>query len=180
MDAQEPTVATGSVETKEDADEPLATAAEIAAKISASLADKGISSDNFKPETKSEEKTIFETLGIETEEKKPEKIIIKNSFTEVLDINESRHRYYLNKATTQDPIESEYSVSIVSKGRYYPDRRLATEKEPPLRLEVSGPDEESVKSAIAKLKDIMEKGPPETIPTISHVEYRYFCRFLFV
>lgn len=151
-------------------EEPLAAAAEIAAKISASLADKVSHSEPVPAEPRKEEKTIFETLGMDADEKRAEKkISIDDTFTEILDINETRHRYYLNKAATQEPLEREFAVTIVSKGRYYPDRRLATEKEPPLRLEVFGPNEENVKATIAKLKDMMEKGPPETIPTLSYV-----------
>lgn len=111
-----------------------------------------------------EEPSLLESLGIKTDPTKGEKKIKADeaAFVERLDINDTRHRYYLTKEATQEAIEIEFDVKLKTKGKYYPNRALATEKDPPLQVEIYGTDEATVKEALAKLKEMAEKGP--TLP----------------
>ena len=77
-----------------------------------------------------------------------------------MDVNDNRHRYHLIKAQTVAEIEQHSGAMLVVRGKYYPDRKLATEKDPPLHIEVSGTCQEFVDKAVEKLEQIKTSGPP--------------------
>lgn len=105
----------------------------------------------------------MKVLGIEDSEEKVEKTPTKlHAFTETVDINESRHRYYLMKPTTIKEIEEEFKVTIAVKGKYYPDRKLAAKDgELPLFIEVSSNDVKAISEAVKKINSLKENGPPK-------------------
>lgn len=47
-------------------------------------------------------------------------------------------------------------LEITTRGKYYPDVKLATEKEPPLYLFISADDQASLDKAIAKVNELIE------------------------
>ena len=59
-------------------------------------------------------------------------------------------------------IEEQTSTLIQTRGKYLPDKSMASVLNPALYLEVSGPTQESVDNAIVRIKDIMENGLVET------------------
>jgi len=162
----------------------MAAAAQIAAKIKASLVAKGIEIDEKveEPNThiheipaaepaegllteKKEEKSLLESLGIATGEQKTSEEKLKHldefsAFSQTVDINDTRHRYFLCKPATLEAIEKDFGVTVVTKGKYCPDRRLATEKDPPLCLEIHGSVNENVEKAVTRLRELIESGPP--------------------
>lgn len=82
-----------------------------------------------------------------------------------LDINDSRHRYHLIKPTIVRDIESTHQVVIKVVGKYYPDRSLVKENDPPpLKLIISAKDAAGLQAALAKLNDIRDNGPPPPPP----------------
>lgn len=152
----------------------LAAVSEIAAKIkanieaqSAPLAAKRIEEDGREPhmtEIKEEAVTspsLLESFGIKTDDEKAAKKPKLSEMTVLrkLDINDTRHRYYLSKASTQQEVEKYFDVNIMTKGKYCPDRRLATEKDPALYLEIHGKTDEDVERAVERLVEMIEKGP---------------------
>lgn len=52
---------------------------------------------------------------------------------------------------------------VKSKGKYYPDRQMATEKEPALCLEIAAPSQEVLDEVTTYVAELIEKGP--TLPT---------------
>jgi hypothetical protein len=46
---------------------------------------------------------------------------------------------------------------VTTKGQWYPDRSLATEKDPPLYLHITATTQESLDKAIAMVQDLIDK-----------------------
>lgn len=55
-------------------------------------------------------------------------------------------------------------MSVAVRGKYYPDRSMATEKDPALCLDVAGHSKEVVDVAIKRITELMESGPPPAKP----------------
>ena len=91
-------------------------------------------------------------------------------FDGIVDINDTKHRYHLCKASTLDQLEEKAGdgVVICSRGKYYPDRAFATEKDPPLALCIEALTEEGLSKCIKLIKDLVETGPP--MPPISSLD----------
>lgn len=51
-------------------------------------------------------------------------------------------------------------VSVETRGRYYPDRAIATNLHPPLHLVLSGPTRETVIDAASRILKLLEEQPP--------------------
>lgn len=106
--------------------------------------------------------TVAEVLAsIEQDKEKRAKMEDKKAnlhFKASVGINDSRHRYVLTKTATQMKIEEQTRTLIQTKGKYLPDKSMASVLDPALYLEVSGSTQESVDTAIASIKDIMENG----------------------
>lgn len=80
-------------------------------------------------------------------------------FTEKIDINDTRNRYFLASQRTLDELETLTGAKCISKGKYYPDRSLALqEREPPLYLHVTASTREILDEAIKWIKEIKDKG----------------------
>ena len=50
-------------------------------------------------------------------------------------------------------------MAILSRGKYYPNRSMATEKDPPLLLEIRAKSQDALDKALAHIKELIEKGP---------------------
>lgn len=188
----------------EATDEPaLAAVTEIAAKIKANLEAQGASlekepateedsnfndlknlipvedsSSGTKDEIRSpkNESSLLKSFGIKVDDEKAAKKPKLSDLTvlQKLDINDTRHRYYLSKASTQQEVEKEFDVTIITKGKYCPDRRLATEKDPALYLEIHGKTDEDVEKAVVRLGELIENGPVlQAAPQSSQVSFRH-------
>lgn len=77
-----------------------------------------------------------------------------------MDVNDTRHRYHLIKPQSLAEIETAVGCSIVVRGKYYPDRSLATERDPPLCLDVSAPSQAVLDAAVARINELKEHGAP--------------------
>lgn len=57
---------------------------------------------------------------------------------------------------------------MTTRGKYYPDKQLATEKDPPLFLHVTASTREALNAAVKKINELMEQSftpaPPSTTP----------------
>lgn len=106
---------------------------------------------------------------------------------DTIDINDCRHRYHLTKSLTIKQIEETTGALLLVRGKYYPDRKLATsEREPPLLIEVAAHTETALKEAIRKIREIMQTGPPvasghrertESSPSASFSASKVFAPF---
>lgn len=81
-----------------------------------------------------------------------------NERTEIIDINESRHRYHFTREATQKEINQQFNVQICTLGKYYPDRSLSTPSCPPLAVQIRGASE-SVSKALDFITTVLKEGP---------------------
>jgi hypothetical protein len=49
------------------------------------------------------------------------------------------------------------SIDVTTRGKYYPDKSLATEKDPPLYLHITAASQESLDEAVKKIEEMMEQ-----------------------
>lgn len=109
------------------------------------------------------QKTLSQSFGLDKEDpiKKPisKNLLKKVNIKQTVDINDTRHRYFLTKSQTQSDLEKEYGVTILVRGKYFPDRRLATEREPALCMDIMGDYANKVEECIQKIKEIIINGP---------------------
>ncbi|KAK9456209.1 hypothetical protein V1511DRAFT_261829 [Dipodascopsis uninucleata] len=78
-----------------------------------------------------------------------------NDFTKDIEINHLRNRYTLTRGQTQSMIKQETGADVTTRGRYYPDKSLATEKEPPLYLHVTSLTKEGLDKAVKIIEDLI-------------------------
>ncbi|KAF0477755.1 kh domain-containing protein [Gigaspora margarita] len=150
-----------------DSIDPNIAAAVAAAKINAMLAAKGIQVP-AKPLIVTPKLDISENGS--SEDSKASKMAIKDSdleFTHDITINDCKNRYLLTKGATQQQIQKETGADVTTRGKYYPDKLLATEKDPPLYLHVTASTKEALNAAINKIGELMEQTftPAPSTPT---------------
>jgi hypothetical protein len=68
-------------------------------------------------------------------------------------------------------LETKFKVIVKSKGKYYPDRRMATERDPALCLEIAAPSQEVLDEVTTYVAELIEKGPtvPASQPSVAMV-----------
>ncbi|KDN39953.1 hypothetical protein K437DRAFT_258837 [Tilletiaria anomala UBC 951] len=84
-------------------------------------------------------------------------------FLHKIEINDQRNRYMLTKGQTQQSILRETGASVTTKGTWYPDKSLATAQDPPLYLEVSAVNQETLDKGIRMIADLMKQDVPQLI-----------------
>ncbi|KAJ3193240.1 Checkpoint kinase 2 [Irineochytrium annulatum] len=72
-------------------------------------------------------------------------------------INDLKNRYLLTKGSTQLEIKKETGADVVTRGKYYSDVKMATEKDPPLYLHISAINEDILEKAIKKIEELIEQ-----------------------
>ncbi|KAI7902199.1 uncharacterized protein BX663DRAFT_436087 [Cokeromyces recurvatus] len=114
---------------------------EAAARINAMLAQKGIPLD---------EKSVSKADG---------------EFVKDITINDLKNRYMLTRGATQTQIQQETGADVITRGKYYPDVSLATDKEPPLYLHITASTKESLDKAVKKIQELIETTQVPTLAT---------------
>ncbi|CAG8800236.1 8935_t:CDS:2, partial [Racocetra persica] len=144
--------------------DPNVAAAVAAAKINAMLAAKGIQVP-AKPLIITPKLDISENGS--SEDSKASKKDSDLEFTHDITINDCKNRYLLTKGATQQQIQKETGADVTTRGKYYPDKLLATEKDPPLYLHVTASTKEALNAAINKISELMEQTftPAPSTPT---------------
>lgn len=78
-------------------------------------------------------------------------------FVRDIEINDLRNRYLLTKRATQQTIIDGTGVEIITKGRYYPDKLLASERDPPLHLQIRSKSKDGLDAAVAQIQEIIDQ-----------------------
>ncbi|WBW71504.1 KH domain RNA-binding protein, involved in splicing [Schizosaccharomyces osmophilus] len=78
-------------------------------------------------------------------------------FTINVEINNVKNRYILVKSSTLSEIEHKSGVQLYSKGRYYPNKALASDRDPPLYLHIVASSTEDLSKALAELESWIHK-----------------------
>jgi len=61
----------------------------------------------------------------------------------------------LTKGATQTEIKQETGADVTTRGRFYPDKGLATADHPPLYLHISAADKEMCEKAVVKVQELL-------------------------
>ncbi|KAG0163031.1 hypothetical protein DFQ28_000422 [Apophysomyces sp. BC1034] len=117
--------------------DPSKAASLAAAKINAMLAQKGISLKDDEQPNYPREKGDGE-------------------YIKDIPINDLKNRYMLTRGATQTQIQRETGADVTTRGKYYPDKNLATEKEPPLYLHITASTKEALDQAVTKVEELIE------------------------
>lgn len=75
-------------------------------------------------------------------------------------------------------------LDVITRGKYYPDVQLASDREPPLYLHITAPDKKSLDKAVAKIEELIETAqvpapgtgypPREDRPEIKRPERKFY------
>ncbi|KAJ3113886.1 hypothetical protein HDU96_002799 [Phlyctochytrium bullatum] len=74
-----------------------------------------------------------------------------------IEINDLKNRYLLTKGATQADIKKETGADVVTRGKYYADKKLATEKDPPLYLHITAISQDILDKAVRKIEELIEQ-----------------------
>ncbi|GJJ74827.1 hypothetical protein EMPS_07185 [Entomortierella parvispora] len=88
----------------------------------------------------------------------------RDEFVVDIDINDVQHRHILTRGSFQTQIQRETNADVTTRGKYYPDRSLATEKDPPLYLHVAALAQEELDMAVAKINELIAEPPEQQAP----------------
>jgi hypothetical protein len=77
-------------------------------------------------------------------------------YIQLVDINDSKNRYQLTRTEMQKQLMRDTSAILMTRGKYYPDRRMSSLDEPPLHLRISSKHKEVVDNAYKKIKEILD------------------------
>ena len=78
-----------------------------------------------------------------------------DDFVKEIEINDLKNRYLLTKGDVQKQIAEETNAIIITRGRYYPNKALATQKDPPLYLHVSAKTQEALDLANERIDKLI-------------------------
>lgn len=143
------------------ATDPVALAIAAAAKINAQLAAQGLVGGGEPKQSTSPESLAPPSQttdsGQSTITKSTTDVGRVNAFSTKVDINDLRNKYLLTKTETQFKIRDETGANVFTRGRYYPDKSIATEHAPALHLFVEADNQDSLDKAIEQINELITK-----------------------
>ncbi|KAK4046242.1 hypothetical protein OIV83_006221 [Microbotryomycetes sp. JL201] len=78
-------------------------------------------------------------------------------FVKDIEINDMRNRYVLTKGSTQQQILADTGANVQSKGLWYPDKSMATDKDPPLYLHITADTAEKLQKGVEAVEKLIEQ-----------------------
>ncbi|KAF9898000.1 hypothetical protein BX616_004640, partial [Lobosporangium transversale] len=90
----------------------------------------------------------------------------RDEFVTDIDINDVKHRSLLTKGSVQTQLQRDTGADVTTRGIYYADRSMATEKDPPLYLHVTAVSQEILDAAVRKINELIEEAQnPPPLPS---------------
>ncbi|GAA6008202.1 hypothetical protein JCM10207_000037 [Rhodosporidiobolus poonsookiae] len=77
-------------------------------------------------------------------------------FVEDIEINDLRNRYLLTKGPTQQQILADTGASVLTRGVWYPDKSMATEKDPPLYLHITAESQDKLDAGVKAVREMID------------------------
>ncbi|KAJ8292072.1 hypothetical protein OF846_004398 [Rhodotorula toruloides] len=78
-------------------------------------------------------------------------------FVEDIEINDLRNRYLLTKGSTQQQLLADTGCAVLTKGVWYPDKSMATEKDPPLFLHITADTPEKLAAGVSAVRELINQ-----------------------
>ncbi|EGX88803.1 KH domain protein [Cordyceps militaris CM01] len=154
----------------ESAVDPATAAAAAAAKINAQLqARKGIQHVDVPPILGATSNGTPEASSTAPESGKGapgapgEMYVSDGDYIQDIEVNDLRNRYMLMKAQTQQSIQKDTGADLTVRGKYYPNKSMATAAEPPLYLHITARTKEVLEAAVAKVNELIEQELPQLV-----------------
>ncbi|KEZ44743.1 hypothetical protein SAPIO_CDS2838 [Scedosporium apiospermum] len=155
-------------DTKRPGVDPAAAAAAAAAKINAQLqAKKGIHHADV-PSIKSpsdSDSTPAPPLG-KTKEGGViggDMYVSDGDYIKDIEINDLRNKYVITRSATLNDIKAQTGADVTTRGKYLPDKSMATPTNPPLYLHVTSTSKEGLEKAVAIIEDLMKQELPNLV-----------------
>ncbi|OAA71191.1 KH domain protein [Cordyceps fumosorosea ARSEF 2679] len=92
-----------------------------------------------------------------------EMYVSDGDYIQDIEVNDLRNRYMLMKAQTQQSIQKETGADLTVRGKYYPNKSMATAAEPPLYLHITARTKEVLEAAVAKVNELIEQELPQLV-----------------
>ncbi|KAG5438024.1 hypothetical protein PCANB_000371 [Pneumocystis canis] len=87
----------------------------------------------------------------------------EGDYVKDIEVNDLRNRYVLTKGSTQKMIKEETGADVTTRGKYYPDKNLATERDPPLYLHITSTTKSGLEAAVKKIEELMSQELPSLV-----------------
>lgn len=87
----------------------------------------------------------------------------EGDYVKDIEVNDLRNRYILTKGATQKMIKEETGADVTTRGKYYPDKALATERDPPLYLHITATTKTGLEAAVKKIEELMAQELPSLV-----------------
>ncbi|KAK4052613.1 hypothetical protein OIO90_004241 [Microbotryomycetes sp. JL221] len=78
-------------------------------------------------------------------------------FVKDIEINDLRNRYVLTKGATQQQILADTGANVQSKGLWYPDKTMSTDKDPPLYLHITADSADKLQKGIDAVQKLIDQ-----------------------
>ncbi|OAQ98276.1 hypothetical protein LLEC1_03920 [Akanthomyces lecanii] len=92
-----------------------------------------------------------------------EMYVSDGDYIQDIEVNDLRNRYMLMKAQTQQSIQKDTGADLTVRGKYYPNKSMATAAEPPLYLHITARTKEVLEAAVAKVNELIEQELPQLV-----------------
>uniref|UniRef100_A0A060T7J7 ARAD1C22374p n=1 Tax=Blastobotrys adeninivorans TaxID=409370 RepID=A0A060T7J7_BLAAD len=76
-------------------------------------------------------------------------------FSHSIEINDLRNKYLVTKTETQTKIKEDTGTVVTTKGRYFPDKSMSSDRDPPLHLLLQAPSEEALQKAVDQVNELL-------------------------
>ncbi|KAG0016186.1 hypothetical protein BGZ81_011358 [Podila clonocystis] len=96
----------------------------------------------------------------------------RDEFVADIDINDVKHRYILTKGSVQTQLQRDTGADVTTRGKYYPDRSMATDKDPPLYLHVTATTQDILDEAVAKINELIDEAQNPVLQPPQHQSFR--------
>jgi len=81
----------------------------------------------------------------------------EGEYVKDIEINDLKNRYLLTKGQAQYDIKKITGADVVTRGKYWPNKSMATDREPPLYLHITSPTAVGLRDAIRMIDDLINK-----------------------
>ncbi|KAK2600159.1 hypothetical protein QQS21_005104 [Conoideocrella luteorostrata] len=150
-------------EAKNSPVDAAAAAAAAAARINAAMqARQGVQHVDVPP-IQSSGSTGGQSGEVKTHSINKEMYVADGDYIQDIEVNDLRNRYMIIKSSTQKMIQDETGADITTRGKYLPNKAMATAANPPLYLHITSTSKAGLEAAVAKINELIQQDLPQLV-----------------
>ncbi|KZZ98438.1 KH domain protein [Moelleriella libera RCEF 2490] len=92
-----------------------------------------------------------------------EMYVADGDYIQDIEVNDLRNRYLVTKGSTRKMITDETGADITLRGKYWPNKAMATAANPPLYLHITSTTKEGLDAAVAKVNEMIQQELPQLV-----------------